>query len=122
MSWRTRGSYRGLAPSDWRWLHRFNRRWDTKKEGRARGDALDLLRRVLIEISRPEANPTSEPNLKLLADEVARFTAPKAIYRGWGIHLTLKSGEKVLVRFKTRDEAEQAASLLHEALSILPAA
>lgn len=80
------------------------------------------MRRVLVEISRPDAAPTSPADLSLIASEVARFTAPKAIYRGWGIHLTLKSGEKVLVRFKTRDEAEQAFALLHEASSILPAA
>lgn len=137
MSWRTRGTYRGLTKSAREWLRRFDRAWDSREEGRIRDDAFDHRRekagphamRPKADLRRPRleviADPAAEPGepvrilegdeLKLIVKEVSRFTVPRATSRGYSIHLVLRSGERVRAHFEDRAEAQQAYGFLLEA-------
>lgn len=141
MSWRTHGIYKGLSQTAKEWLKLFDSKWDTKDEGRIRGDAYDNLagdevsstairpksqrkRPQLADLQAPEPMDTIDPTteleiaIALIAHEIARFTVPKQTRSGWSIHLVLKSGEKVRVPFEDKASAQQAYQALQESFSI----
>lgn len=139
MSWRTHGIYKGLTQAQKTWLKAFDRKWDTKDEGRVRDDAYDHMRdecsptaiRPKADRKRPQLTDlpatktrasTLEAEIAHLAYEVARFTVPKQTREGWSIHLVLKSGEKIRVPFTDKATAQQAYQTLQEASSIKIAA
>lgn len=140
MSWRTQGQYRGLAETDRDWLRRFDRRWDTKAEGRTRHDVYDHLggEPAPCEVICPrsdsyipkineiaaaggpdpfdldDASETLELKFTDLADNVVRFTVPRKMHTGWSIHLVLTDGRKHRVRFPDKAAAFQAYAMLTE--------
>jgi hypothetical protein len=121
VSWRTKGLYQGLKLTEWAWLRRFNRKWDTKASGRSRQDAFDHLGQAPGEIpNRAAIELPPEPDIMLLVREIARFTVPRPTSQGWSIHLTLHSGEKIRAHFPNESDAVQAYETLREAFSIIP--
>lgn len=138
MSWRTQGHYRGLGDAEREWLKDFDRQWDTKAEGRSRGDAFDHMKAADTHATpmRPKAGSTiprlsdlpavneDDPSLEVklldVAGRISRFTIPKRSKNGWSIHLVLTSGKRVRAKFSDKDSALQAYLTLHEySVSIL---
>ena len=108
MSWRTRGSYKGLSQADQPFLDRFNQAWDTKAEGRDQTDAMEWRAQDSGQIAAPDMKFTGDldANFILAMLEVASFSVPKrAANNGWRIRITLKSGVRFMIHFTSFDQA-----------------
>lgn len=121
MSWRTQGHYVGLGVAEKEWLSGFDREWDTKAQGRSQIDALespiaadDGIFKFLSVDPVTSTRAELEANLLTLARQVARFTVPKALKRGWTIHLIMRCGKRVRARFDDEAQAAQAYYALEE--------
>lgn len=117
MSWRTRGSYRGLSPTDQAFLDRFNQAWDTKAQGRDQTDAMEWRAQDSNQVASPDVKFTGEldANFILAMLEVASFSVPKrAAHNGWRIRITLKSGDRFMIHFASFDQASHLYMELEE--------
>jgi len=121
MSWRTQGHYVGLGSTEQEWLKTFDREWDTKAQGRSQIDALESpitadygIFKFLYVDPVTSTRAELEADLLTLARQVARFTVPKPLKRGWTIHLIMRCGKRVRARFDDEAQAAQAYYALEE--------
>lgn len=117
MRWRTQGQYRGLGQAERTWLREFDRRWDTKKHGRSRTDALErqtVSDAPLAALGADEIDAPVDVQLLDCIGKVTRFTVPKEMRHAWSIHLILNCGRRVRVKFDDHAAAFQAYLTLQE--------
>lgn len=119
----------GLGEYEEDWLKEFDRKWDTKAEGRSSTDAMrfayctqaeSISQGIGIDLTDTSDRVALEAKIIHFATQISRITVPRMTKSGWSIHVYLRSGRCCRTHFEDESSAGQAYYAFQELSFLFP--